>query len=106
MDLKEATLENMKEYEGTVFEVALPDGGSTKVTLEEVAPIEIHTRRRMRGQQPKRPPFSLFFVIPRDVAILPQGMYDLKSETLELDGIFIVPIGQDEKMTEYEAVFA
>jgi hypothetical protein len=35
----------------------------------------------------------------------PQAMYTLRCDTLTIDKLFIVPIGQDGDATEYEAVF-
>jgi len=107
MNLGEATIENMKELEGTVFELDLPEGGGTvKLTLEEVLPFVPQSRRRVRAKQPKREPFSVYFAGPPDVDTLPQGMYTMRSEKGDLEGIFIVPVGRDENGPEYEAVFA
>ena len=37
--------------------------------------------------------------------ILPQAMYTFRGETQTFERLFIVPIGQDDEATEYEAVF-
>lgn len=107
MNLGEATLESMKELEGTVFDVDLPeDGGTVKMTLEEVVPFELRSRRRLRNPKTKREPFAMYFVAPPELPVLPQQMYTMRSEKANFDSIFIVPVGQDETGTEYEAVFA
>lgn len=49
-------------------------------------------------------PFSLLFRGPVDPR-LTQGMHDLKSPHLDLPGLFLVPVDQDEDGFTYEAVF-
>jgi len=103
MDLAELTYEAAKALEGTTFVVELPDGTDMRVQLEEVLPYETRARRR-RGPPPKRNPFSLYFVGPVS-PVLPQAMYTLRSERVTFDKIFIVPVGQNDEGTDYEAVF-
>jgi len=105
MDLDELTLETAKPLAGTVFEVALPDGGTTTLKLDETLAFEPGGRmpRGMRTHA-GRTPFSLYFVGPPSV-VLPQGTYTLRSERVTWDRLFIVPIGRDDEATEYEAVF-
>ena len=102
MDLGELTIDFMKSFVGTTFDVETDNNGKTSLTLEEAVPLE--TRQRRQRVKPKRDPFSIYFVGDRSV-ILPQGMYTLRNERLTLENIFIVPIGRDDKATEYEAVF-
>ncbi|HEU4686999.1 MAG TPA: hypothetical protein VFS23_01490 [Vicinamibacterales bacterium] len=102
MDLAALTYETAKELEGTTFVVELPDGKDMRIQLEEVLPYE--TRARRRGAPPKRSPFSLYFVGPLD-PVLPQAMYTLRSEHVTFDKLFIVPVGQHDEGTDYEAVF-
>ena len=102
MDLADVTLDTMKPYVGTTFEVALPDGSTTTLRLDEVLPFE--TRQRRQRLQPKREPFSLYLLGDPSL-LLPQGTYSLRSESLSFEEIFLVPIGKDEKATEYEAIF-
>ncbi|MEO8624257.1 MAG: hypothetical protein ABI625_24465 [bacterium] len=52
----------------------------------------------------KRAPFALVFRGPAG-GVLPQDIYDLKSDDLELPGVFLVPLGPDESGMLYEAVF-
>jgi hypothetical protein len=102
MDLAELTIDAIKPYVGTIFEVPLPDGTSTKLTLDAALPYEV--RQRRPRNQPKREPFSLFLIGDPSL-ILPQGMYELRSEVMTLEGLFIVPVGRNDEGTEYEAVF-
>jgi hypothetical protein len=105
MNLAELTIEAAKPLAGTVFEVALPDGGTTQMKLDDALTLDVRQRRRVRGAPtPKREPFSLYF-LGEPSFVLPQGMYDFTSEALTLEGLFIVPVGQDDQNTEYEAVF-
>lgn len=107
MDLAEATIENMKEFEGTVFNVIVPDAQAITIKLDEVAPIDVPQRRRTGPvREPKRVPFALYFLGPPDDPILPQGMYELRSEKLTFESLFMVPVGHGELGTEYEAIFA
>jgi hypothetical protein len=46
----------------------------------------------------------LYFVGPVSPT-LPQAMYTFRADTLTLEQLFIVPVGQDGDGTEYEAVF-
>ena len=108
MDLRDLTIETAKPLEGTTFQVTLPDGGTTPMTLDEVLPFERAGHRRTRtraGAMPLRAPFSLYLLGDPSI-LLPQGMYTLRSEAETLENVFIVPIGRDDQATEYEAVFA
>ena len=102
MDLGELTIDFLKSFVGTAFEVETDNDGKTTLTLDEVAAFE--SRQRRQRFKPKRDPFSIYFVGDHSI-VLPQGMYTLRSERLTLENIFIVPIGRDEQATEYEAVF-
>lgn len=106
MDLREVTIETAKPLEGTTFQVTLPDGRATAMTLDQVLPFERPGRRRARtGGVPMRAPFSLYLLGDPSL-VLPQGMYTLRSEAETLENVFLVPIGRDDEATEYEAVFA
>ena len=104
MDLSELTFERAKALEGTSFHIDLPDGTSVPMRLDEVVSYEVRQRRRARGHQAKRDPFSMYFVGPLD-PLLPQAMYTFRAEALTLKTMFIVPIGQHAEGTDYEAVF-
>jgi len=102
IDLQALTVEEAKTLVDKVFTVAV-NGNEYQLKLFEVGAIEIRAGRRAR--LPKRPPFSLFFLGPRD-PILPQAMYKLTNDEVSFESLFIVPVGSDEEGTEYEAVFA
>jgi hypothetical protein len=108
MHLRDLTIETAKPLEGTTFQITLADRRTTPITLDEVLPYELPTRRRARpgpAARTFRVPFSLYF--HGDPAIvLAQGMYTLRGETETLEDVFIVPIGHDNQTTLYEAVFA
>jgi hypothetical protein len=107
MNLSELTIEKAKPLEGLVFEVALENGRSTSMRLDEALPFERSQRRRTRsaGPIPKREPFALYFLGPTD-EVLPQGMYTFRNDMVTLENVFIVAVGRDQEATEYEAVFA
>ena len=102
MDLGQVTIESIKPYVGTTFEVALTDGQSVQLKLDEALTYDL-PQRRQRAKA-KREPFSLYFVGDPGV-ILPQAMYTLRSEALTLENLFIVPVANDGEVTEYEAIF-
>jgi hypothetical protein len=105
MDLAQVTLEVMKPLEGKTFSVSLPDGSETSMKLEEVIGYPERMRRSRRNPAASlRTPFSLFFVGSAD-RVLPQGVYDFQADDVQFPGMFIVPVGNDETGTEYEAVF-
>jgi hypothetical protein len=105
MDLSEITLETAQPLVGTLFQVTLEDGNTLEMKLIDAAPFELPRRPARGSRQPKRVPFAIYFLGPRD-PIIPQHMYHFRSASLELQNLFIVPIGRDDEGTEYEAVFA
>jgi hypothetical protein len=105
MDLSEVTLETAQPLVGTLFQITLDDGNTLEMKLIDAAPFELPRRPARGSRQPKRLPFALYFLGPRD-PILPQHMYNIRSAGVELENLFIVPIGRDDEGTEYEAVFA
>lgn len=105
MDLSEMTLEAAQPLLGTLFQLALEDGSTLEMKLIDAAPFELPRRPARGSRQPKRAPFALYFLGPRE-PILPQRMYDFRSESVDFEGLFVVPVGRDEEGTEYEAVFA
>ena len=103
MDLAELTYESAKNLEGTTFQIDLPDGTIVAMKLEEVLRYETRQRRSVRAKAPRREPFSLYFAGPPS-PILAQAIYTFRGETVTFDKLFIVPVGQDDDATEYEAV--
>ncbi len=97
------TLDSATPLIGTVFQVAAGDGA--EISLKLAGAVAFPTRSARPGRPaPKRSPFALYFVGPID-RVLPQGMYELRGESVTLPGLFIVPVGRDDAGTEYEAVF-
>jgi hypothetical protein len=100
--LRTLTHEQAVEYVGTTFRLMQngePAAGFDLVAVERLMPD------RPRSKRMKRDPFSLYFSGPAE-PLLPQGMYDLQSEAITLNGLFLVPIGRNEDgRYEYEAVF-
>jgi hypothetical protein len=102
IDLGSFTVDDAKALVDKVF-IVTADGNDYALKLFEASPIELHARRR--SQVPKRAPFSIFFLGPRE-PVLPQAMYSLRSDDAIFESLFIVPLGRDEEGAEYEAVFA
>jgi hypothetical protein len=105
MDLKDMTLAGAQQLVNTLFQVTVAEVGTVEMKLIDALPFEMPSRRVRGSRQPKRAPFALYFLGPRD-PILPQHMYDFRSAGVDLANLFIVPIGRDDEGTEYEAVFA
>ena len=102
VNLGDLTIDAATRLIGTSFEVALESGGSTTLRLDQALAFEVRPSRR--GRAPKRTPFSLFFLSDPTI-VLPQGSYDLRSDAASFEDMFLVPVGQDNEGTEYEAVF-
>jgi hypothetical protein len=79
---------------GTSYDV-LVEGGPIPVTLQ--------TAELLNGGPREGGSFRLVFVGPTD-SVFNQGTYLLRSGD-ETDEIFIVPIAQDAKGRQYEAIF-
>jgi hypothetical protein len=104
MRLDHLTLEIARPLVGTRFE--LRSGGTTAVlTLTSASAFEVRQQRVGEGGKEARRPFALYFAGPRD-PVLPQASYTLRGDGLELEGIFLVPVGRNDETIEYEAVFA
>jgi Domain of unknown function (DUF6916) len=101
MDLAALTYETAKGLEGTTFHVELPDGTRLPMTLKGVQ----RYGTPIGGKAPRRDPFSLFFAGPLS-PILPQAMYALRGGPVSFEQLFIVPIGQGDGATQYEAAFS
>jgi hypothetical protein len=105
MDLASLTYEAAKALEGTAFRVELGNGTAVSLRLDEARSLESRPRGRERKEgAPRREPFALYFRGPR-TPILPQAIYALRADTVTFEQLFIVPVGQGEEGTEYEAIF-
>ena len=95
MDPSLYVVETFAPHLHTTFEVGTGPGTGLSLELLEVERGPAHPRALM---------FSLLFRGP-GAPLLPQNIYRLKHPVLgELD-LFLVPVGQDEKGTSYQAVF-
>jgi hypothetical protein len=100
MDLAALTYETAKGLEGTTFHIELSDGTRVPMTLKGVRRFGMAAG----GTAPRRDPFSLYFAGPLS-PILPQAMYTFHGDIVTFEQLFIVPVGQGDGATKYEAVF-
>lgn len=96
--LGEITADDFLPHVKTSFALRRDDGQESDLTLNEVTQYQ-HVSKTGRRQ------FSLIFIgTPGE--ILPQRIYPLSHSQFGTLEIFLVPIGQTEEGTEYQAVFA
>ena len=101
MNLDEMTLQTFEPLVGSTFTVRRDGREPIQVSLTAVEPV----MQRVRSKKLKRQPFVIFFEGP-ETDFLPQQMYDFSHEAIgENVGIFIVPIGRENGVFQYEAVF-
>lgn len=101
MNLDEVTLETFEPHVGSVFTLKFESADPVHLKLVRAAPI----MERISSEKLKRKPFSLFFE-GNDTVVLPQRMYAFTHESLtEPLPIFIVPLGRENGVMTYEAVF-
>jgi hypothetical protein len=98
--LEDFSLATFTPLVGEPFQILAEDGVTVDVVLMEAT--EPPLDREPTGA---RVPFSIVFRGPLE-PLLPQSIYRLSHEALGQFDLFIVPIGQDEEGTRYEAVFA
>jgi hypothetical protein len=97
------TAETFRPRIAEQFRVTLEGGHTLELQLVEVtAAAEAPTSSA--GRAGLRRPFSILFTGPLG-PLLPQKTYSFQHEELGSFDLFIVPIGQDEAGTRYEAVF-
>jgi hypothetical protein len=97
--LEDFTLATFTPLVGQQFQVLVDDGVTIGVVLVEATEPPLD-----REPSGARMPFSIVFRGPLD-PLLPQRIYGLSHDDLGSFDLFIVPIGQDEEGTRYEAVF-
>ncbi|HEU5036365.1 MAG TPA: hypothetical protein VFT70_05135 [Nocardioides sp.] len=97
------TAELFAGREGQPFEVGEPGGPTLTVELVAVRQSSEPGGRSPDGQQRRQ--FSLDFRGPRE-PVLPQSTYAFAHDELGPLLLFLVPQGQDEDGTTYEAAFA
>lgn len=97
MDVGDLTLAHFEPLVGDTFRLEGATDEPLAFTLRSATPA---------GEWPGgRQPFELIFVGPPR-PILPQATYRLTHARLGAREIFIVPLGQDETGTTYQAVFS
>ncbi len=94
------TLETFSPHVNEDFFIRFDD--DTVITLKLVAVDPLPVYRPLNEDE--RPPFSLKFEGPVD-KVLSQATYPLQGEGIDLQHIFLVPVGQSETAIQYEAVF-
>ncbi|MBK9051531.1 MAG: hypothetical protein IPL78_11605 [Chloroflexi bacterium] len=98
--LESLTLEAFTPHLGTDFTIALSNGETLTLQLADIKPLG-------HGRERGREPFALTFhhpQLPRN-AHLPQHIYHLKHTILDPVEIFLVPLGPQQGLMRYEAIF-
>jgi len=88
---REALIENLNSK----FHMPFPSGETLELEL-----IEVVDHQSAPGQEQ----FSAFFRAPLNAPLM-QGIYQLEHAQFGSFGIFLVPVGRDERGVEYEALF-
>ncbi len=97
MDLGALTMADFEPLVGDAFMLEGVTADPLACTLQSVTPA---------GERPGgRAPFGLIFLGPPQ-PILPQATYRLVHGGLGALEIFVVPLGQDDGGTTYQAIFA
>ena len=97
MDLGDLTLADFEPLVGDTFVLEGGPDEPLPCTLQSATPA---------GEQPGgRQPFGLVFLGPPQ-PLLPQAIYRLTHAELGALEIFVVPLGQDQSGTTYQAIFA
>lgn len=97
--LDQLTVETFEPHVGTSFWAEFPSGAKVELRLVRAAKVMESEAARL-----PRHPFSLFFVGPKSY-LLQQQTYHLTHPAMEAMDLFLVPVGQDAKTYQYEAVF-
>ena len=101
MHLDDMTLQTFEPLIGTMFTVRRADGDPIQIKLTAAEPV----MERVRSKKLKRQPFVIYFEGPES-PFLQQQMYEFSHEAIgENVAIFIVPIGREDGLYQYEAVF-
>jgi len=108
--LDRETKEMFSEHIGETFRITLESADAINLELIEVSALPERTfqpKKWGRASEIKiRPdPFSMVFRGPKDF-FLEQRMYTLEHEVMgTLEGLFLVPIDEDERGFYYEVIF-
>ncbi len=96
--LESFTHQTFSGHVGHAFVLHLEDGSSVETRLAQVRPFGKEITPGGREA------FSLVFHGPREPA-LPQLTYRVEHEGIGTFDLFLVPVGPDDALMEYEAVF-
>jgi hypothetical protein len=95
--LQDLTHFSFEEQLNTPFRIHFGGEAPLEAVLYEVRLHEPHGG-------PRKQPYSIYFRGPRQ-PVLPQAIYRMEHDRMEVMELFLVPIGPDEKGMRYEAVF-
>ena len=98
MDIGDVTVETFSGREGQAFSIQFADG-VIELTLSEVTPSPGEW-----GRSDRREPFSVVFAGTLE-HVLPQGVWPLEHEELGRTELFLVPLGPEGEVMQYQAVF-
>jgi hypothetical protein len=87
--------EGFAQHINTKFQVKIDDQRAVELELTEVSDLKLY---------PKQEEFAVTFLGPLDM-FLGQGLRSFAHEQMGEFELFLVPIGQDERGYNYEAVF-
>jgi hypothetical protein len=98
------TLENFSLWQKTKFRVPLDPANTVELELTEVNTLLNPGTTQAVINQPVQESFSLIFHGPKD-RFLPQRLYAFENDRIGRFELFIVPIGQNAGLIQYQAVF-
>ena len=99
----EVTKQLFEGHEGDVFEIHDASDSTIALSLVQIDSPDERILEQAR-EMGVREPFSLLFTGPSE-SFLEQHMYALHHPELGRLDMFLVPVGQDDKGYQYEAVF-
>ena len=104
--LDKLTKDSFSPYIDQTFRLVLGPDAEVELELTEVTPLKSpHSGIDDSEQHIRREPFSILFRGPADVP-LDQRMYRIEHAEMGLiDGLFITPVGADQRGRYYEAIF-
>ncbi len=104
--LDKLTKDSFSPYVGQTFRLVLGPDAEVELALTEVTALKSpHSSIDDSEQDVRREPFSILFRGPVDVP-LDQRMYRIEhAEVGVIDGLFITPVGADQRARYYEAIF-
>lgn len=96
IDMKKFSQDSFKKALNSRFTLRLKEGGD--ITLELVHVSDIKDQGRFES-------YAIEFIGPKE-KFLEQSTYELTHDVLGTHAIFLVPVGEQERGFEYEAIFS